>query len=110
MYKKLAGMTRTPDTEAFELQSIYGLEVVVIPTHKPMIRKDNPDMLFLSQDPKYKAVIEYIKACHERGQPVLVGTASLEVSELLAEQLNQAGVVHEVLNAKQHEREAQIVA
>lgn len=110
MYKKLAGMTGTADTEAFEFQSIYGLEVVVIPTHKPMIRKDNPDMIFLAQDPKYKAVIEDIKACHERGQPVLVGTTSIEVSELLAEQLNKAGVAHEVLNAKQHEREAQIVA
>jgi len=110
MYKKLAGMTGTADTEAFEFQSIYGLEVVVIPTHKPMIRKDNPDMIFLSQAPKYRAVIEDIKGCHERGQPVLVGTTSIEVSELLSVQLKKAGVAHEVLNAKQHEREAQIVA
>jgi len=110
MYKKLAGMTGTADTEAFEFQSIYGLEVVVIPTHKPMIRKDNPDMIFLAQEPKYRAVIEDIKACHERGQPVLVGTTSIEVSELLSVQLKKAGVAHEVLNAKQHEREAQIVA
>ena len=110
MYKKLAGMTGTADTEAFEFQSIYGLEVVVIPTHQPMVRKDNSDMIFLSQDPKYRAVIEDIKACHERGQPVLVGTTSIEVSELLSGLLTQAKVVHEVLNAKQHEREAHIVA
>ena len=110
MYKKLAGMTGTADTEAFEFQSIYGLEVVVIPTHKPMIRKDNADMIFLSQTPKYNSVIEDIKECHERGQPVLVGTTSIEVSELLAGMLGKAGVVHEVLNAKQHEREAHIVA
>jgi len=110
MYSKLAGMTGTADTEAFEFQSIYGLEVVVIPTHKPMIRKDNPDMIFLAQEPKYRAVIEDIKACHERGQPVLVGTTSIEVSELLSVQLKKAGVAHEVLNAKQHEREAHIVA
>src|SRR5487761_2246289 len=110
MYKKLAGMTGTADTEAFEFQSIYGLEVVVIPTHKPMIRKDNSDMIFLSQDPKYRSVIEDIKDCHKRGQPVLVGTTSIEVSELLSGMLNKAKVAHEVLNAKQHEREAHIVA
>ncbi|MGB3461162.1 preprotein translocase subunit SecA [Rhodanobacter lindaniclasticus] len=110
MYKKLAGMTGTADTEAFEFQSIYGLEVVVIPTHKPMIRKDNPDMIFLSQTPKYNSVIEDIKDCHKRGQPVLVGTTSIEVSELLSGLLKKAGVAHEVLNAKQHEREAHIVA
>jgi preprotein translocase subunit SecA len=110
MYKKLAGMTGTADTEAFEFQSIYGLEVVVIPTHMPMIRKDNADMIFLSQTPKYNSVIEDIKDCHKRGQPVLVGTTSIEVSELLAALLGKAGVEHEVLNAKQHEREAHIVA
>ncbi len=110
MYKKLAGMTGTADTEAFEFQSIYGLEVVVIPTHKPMIRKDNADMIFLSQTPKYNSVIEDIKACHKRGQPVLVGTTSIEVSELLSSLLTKADVVHEVLNAKHHEREAHIVA
>ena len=110
MYKKLSGMTGTADTEAFEFQSIYGLEVVVIPTHKPMIRKDNPDMVFLGQEQKYKAVIADIQDCHKRGQPVLVGTASIDVSELLAELLTKAKVPHEVLNAKQHEREAQIVA
>jgi len=110
MYKKLAGMTGTADTEAFEFQSIYGLEVVVIPTHKPMIRKDNPDLVFLGQQAKYNSVIEDIKACHKRGQPVLVGTTSIEVSELLSQQLTKAKVAHEVLNAKQHEREALIVA
>jgi preprotein translocase subunit SecA len=110
MYKKLAGMTGTADTEAYEFQTIYGLEVVVIPTHKPMIRKDNADMVFLSQEPKYKAVVEDIKDCHKRGQPVLVGTTSIEVSELISELLTKAKVAHEVLNAKQHEREAHIVA
>ncbi|SEJ44832.1 preprotein translocase subunit SecA [Frateuria terrea] len=110
MYKKLAGMTGTADTEAYEFQTIYGLEVVVIPTHKPMIRKDNLDIVFLSQAAKYRAVIEDIKDCHKRGQPVLVGTTSIEVSELLSELLTKAKVPHEVLNAKQHEREAQIVA
>lgn len=110
MYKKLAGMTGTADTEAYEFQHIYGLEVVVIPTHKPMIRKDNPDMVFLGQEVKYKAVVEDIRDCHKRGQPVLVGTTSIEVSELLSSLLTKAKVPHEVLNAKQHEREAHIVA
>ena len=110
MYKKLAGMTGTADTEAYEFQTIYGLEVVVIPTHKPMIRKDNLDIVFLSQAAKYRAVIEDIKDCHKRGQPALVGTTSIEVSELLSGLLSKAKVPHEVLNAKQHEREAQIVA
>jgi preprotein translocase subunit SecA len=110
MYKKLAGMTGTADTEAYEFQQIYGLEVVVIPTHKPMIRQDNPDMVFLSQDVKYKAVIEDIRDCHTRGQPVLVGTASIDVSELLSNLLRKEKIPHEVLNAKQHEREAHIVA
>ncbi len=110
MYKKLSGMTGTADTEAYEFQQIYNLEVVVIPTHKPMIRKDNQDVVFLKQPFKYEAVIEDIKDCHKRGQPVLVGTTSIETSELLAGLLKKAGVPHEVLNAKQHEREAQIVA
>ncbi|TBR36989.1 MULTISPECIES: preprotein translocase subunit SecA [Dyella] len=110
MYKKLAGMTGTADTEAYEFQQIYGLEVVVIPTHKPMIRKDNPDMVFLGQQAKYDAVIEDIQDCHKRGQPVLVGTTSIEVSELLSTLLTKAKIPHEVLNAKQHEREAHIVA
>ncbi|HEX5352781.1 MAG TPA: SEC-C metal-binding domain-containing protein, partial [Rhodanobacteraceae bacterium] len=109
MYDKLSGMTGTADTEAFEFQSIYGLEVVVIPTNEPMIRKDNPDLVFLKPEAKFKAVMEDVKACHERGQPVLVGTASIEVSELVSDLLKKAGVPHEVLNAKQHEREAHIV-
>lgn len=110
MYKKLAGMTGTADTEAYEFQTVYGLEVVVIPTHKPMVRVDNPDSVFLGPDAKYKSVIADIKACHERGQPVLVGTASIDVSELVSGLLRQEGIPHEVLNAKQHEREAHIVA
>jgi preprotein translocase subunit SecA len=110
MYGKLAGMTGTADTEAFEFQSIYGLEVVVIPTNKPMIRKDHPDAVFLNRAGKYRAVVAEIKDCYERGQPVLVGTTSIEVSELLSSQLAEEGVAHEVLNAKQHEREAHIVA
>ena len=110
MYTKLAGMTGTADTEAYEFQSVYGLEVVVIPTHKPMIRKDNSDLVFLGAESKFKAVVQDIKDCHERGQPVLVGTASIDVSELVSELLKKEGVRHEVLNAKQHEREAHIVA
>ncbi|HSN00062.1 MAG TPA: preprotein translocase subunit SecA [Rudaea sp.] len=112
MYKKLAGMTGTADTEAYEFQSIYGLEVVVIPTHRPMIRKDNQDIVFLKQKYKFEAVIEDIKDCHRRGQPVLVGTTSIEISELLSDLLKKQNppIPHEVLNAKQHEREAQIVA
>ncbi|MGE5168146.1 MAG: SEC-C metal-binding domain-containing protein, partial [Deltaproteobacteria bacterium] len=112
MYKKLAGMTGTADTEAYEFQSIYNLEVVVIPTHRPMIRKDNQDIVFLKQKYKFEAVIEDIKDCHQRGQPVLVGTTSIETSELLSELLKKQKppIPHEVLNAKQHEREAQIVA
>jgi preprotein translocase subunit SecA len=110
MYGKLAGMTGTADTEAYEFQDIYGLEVVVIPTHRPMIRKDNADLVFYGRDVKFKAVIEDIKACYEKGQPVLVGTTSIETSEMLSDQLRAEKVPHEVLNAKQHEREAQIVA
>ena len=110
MYGKLAGMTGTADTEAFEFNSIYGLEVCVIPTHRPMVRKDMPDLVFLNRAGKYKAVLEDIKERHATGQPVLVGTTSIETSELIAEQLKAAGIPHEVLNAKQHEREAQIVA
>ena len=110
MYKKLSGMTGTADTEAYEFQSIYGLEVTVIPTHRPMIRKDMPDLVFLKKEAKYKAISEDIKACHERGQPVLVGTTSIETSELLSNLLKKQKIPHEVLNAKQHEREAHIVA
>ena len=110
MYGKLSGMTGTADTEAYEFQSIYGLEVVVIPTHRPMVRKDHSDAVFLNRDGKYRAVIAEIKDAHAKGQPVLVGTTSIEVSEMLSEQLRAAGIAHEVLNAKQHEREATIVA
>ena len=110
MYEKLGGMTGTADTEAFEFQSIYGLEVAVIPTHRPMVRKDHPDLVYLARPAKYDAVIEDIKDCYGRGQPVLVGTTSIETSELLSAQLKLSGIPHEVLNAKQHEREAQIVA
>ena len=110
MYGKLAGMTGTADTEAYEFQTIYGLEVAVIPTHRPMVRKDHPDLVYLARPAKYNAVVEDIKDCYGRGQPVLVGTTSIETSELLSAQLKQAGIPHEVLNAKQHEREAQIVA
>lgn len=110
MYNKLSGMTGTADTEAYEFQNIYGLEVVVIPTHRPMVRKDNADLVFLNRAGKYRAVVREIQECHAKGQPVLVGTTSIEVSELLSEQLQAAGIAHEVLNAKQHEREAHIVA
>jgi len=109
-YDKLAGMTGTADTEAYEFQSIYGLEVVVIPTHRPMIREDRADLVFLTADEKFNAIIEDIRERVSEGQPVLVGTTSIETSELLANKLNKAKVSHEVLNAKQHEREAHIVA
>jgi preprotein translocase subunit SecA len=110
MYKKLSGMTGTADTEAYEFQQIYNLEVAVIPTNRPMIRKDHADLVYLTRDAKFKAVTVDIQDCYKRGQPVLVGTTSIETSELLAEHLKKSGVPHEVLNAKQHEREAQIVA
>lgn len=110
LYTKLAGMTGTADTEAFEFQSIYGLEVVVIPTHRPMIRRDEPDVVFLKAKNKYDAIIEDIKECYARNQPVLVGTTSIETSEYLSSLLKKDGFPHEVLNAKQHEREAIIVS
>ncbi|MBD7987976.1 preprotein translocase subunit SecA [Luteimonas sp. Sa2BVA3] len=110
MYGKLSGMTGTADTEAFEFNSIYNLEVVVIPTHRPMIRVDHPDAVFLNRAGKYRAVVNELKEAHARNQPVLVGTTSIEVSEMLGQQLTEAGIHHEVLNAKQHEREATIVA
>ncbi len=109
LYNNLSGMTGTADTEAFEFQSIYGLEVVVIPTHKPMIRDDAPDLVYLTQKDKFEAIIEDISDCRERGQPVLVGTTSIETSEVLSRFLKDRGIDHEVLNAKQHEREAHIV-
>jgi preprotein translocase subunit SecA len=110
LYKKLSGMTGTADTEAPEFMQIYGLEVVVIPTHRPMIRKDNADFVYLTQDDKFKAIIEDIRECVERDQPALVGTTSIETSEYLSGLLQKEAVGHQVLNAKQHEREAHIVA
>jgi preprotein translocase subunit SecA len=110
LYKKLSGMTGTADTEAPEFLQIYGLEVVVIPTHRDMIRKDNSDFVYLTQKDKFQAIIEDIRDCVTREQPVLVGTTSIETSEFLAGLLQQEGVAHQVLNAKQHEREAHIVA
>jgi preprotein translocase subunit SecA len=110
MYDKLSGMTGTADTEAYEFQQIYGLEVVVIPTNRPMVRDDQPDLVYLNQQGKFDAIIEDIKDCSGRGQPVLVGTTSIETSELLSDALNKGNLKHEVLNAKQHEREAHIVA
>ena len=109
LYNNLSGMTGTADTEAFEFQSIYGLEVVVIPTHMEMVRDDQPDLVYLTQDDKFEAIIEDISDCKERGQPVLVGTTSIETSELLSKILKKRGIKHSVLNAKQHEREATIV-
>jgi preprotein translocase subunit SecA len=109
MYKKLAGMTGTADTEAYEFQQIYGLEVVVIPTHMPMIRDDAPDLVYLTQKDKFDAIIEDIKDCNSRGQPVLVGTTSIETSEFLSGLLKKAKIPHQVLNAKFHEREAEII-
>ena len=110
MYEKLAGMTGTADTEAYEFQQIYGLEVVVIPTHKKMIRRDDPDLVFLTAGDKFEAVVEDIQDSKGRGQPVLVGTASIETSELLSGMLKGVGISHQVLNAKHHAREAQIIA
>ncbi len=110
MYAKLAGMTGTADTEAFEFQEIYGLEVAVIPTHRPMVRDDAPDLVYLTQKDKFEAIIEDIRECAKRRQPALVGTTSVETSELLSGELTKQGIAHEVLNAKQHEREAHIVA
>jgi preprotein translocase subunit SecA len=110
MYEKLAGMTGTADTEAVEFKEIYDLEVMVIPTNKDMIRIDYPDMIYKTQIEKYKAITEEVRELHAKGQPVLVGTVSIEKSELLASMLKKAEIPHEVLNAKQHEREAQIVA
>jgi preprotein translocase subunit SecA len=110
LYKKLAGMTGTADTEAPEFMQIYGLEVVVIPTHKPMVRKDMADFVYLTQKDKFAAIVEDIQDCVTREQPVLVGTTSIETSEFLAGMLQKGKIAHEVLNAKQHEREAHIVA
>lgn len=109
MYRKLAGMTGTADTEAYEFQDIYGLETVVIPTHRKMIRVDEQDKVFRTEEEKYRAIIRDIQACHARHQPVLVGTTSIENSERLSKMLDKLGIDHNVLNAKQHEREAQVI-
>ena len=109
MYEKLSGMTGTADTEAYEFQEIYGLETVVIPTHRMMIRDDQQDKVYRTAKEKYKAIVDDVKECYGRGQPVLVGTTSIENSELISDMLTKAGIPHNVLNAKQHEREAQIV-
>ncbi len=110
MYGKLSGMTGTADTEAYEFQEIYGLETVVIPPNKPTVRKDELDLVYKTEREKYEAVVADIRDCHERGQPVLVGTTSIENSEKVSELLKKAKLEHQVLNAKQHEREAMIVA
>ena len=110
MYGKLAGMTGTADTEAYEFQEIYGLETVVIPQNKPTIRKDENDLIYKTAKEKYDAVTKDIRDCYERGQPVLVGTTSIENSELISQLLTQAKLPHQVLNAKQHAKEAEIVA
>ena len=110
LYGKLSGMTGTADTEAYEFQEIYGLETVIIPPNKPSKRNDQLDRVYKTTEEKYKAAIEDIRECHSKGQPVLVGTTSIELSELLAGMLSTAGLPHQVLNAKQHEKEADIVA
>ncbi|VEB25269.1 preprotein translocase subunit SecA [Avibacterium volantium] len=110
LYEKLAGMTGTADTEAFEFQQIYGLETIVIPTNRPMIRDDRTDLMFENEQYKFAAIIEEIKDCIARNQPVLVGTASIEKSELLSDALTKAGIKHSVLNAKFHAQEAEIIA
>ena len=110
MYDKLAGMTGTADTEAEEFKKIYNLEVMIIPTDQKMIRTDYPDAIYRTEAEKYTAVVADIKDCHQRGQPVLVGTTSIEKSEHVSRLLKKEGIKHEVLNAKQHEKEAQIVA
>jgi len=110
MYQKLAGMTGTADTEAQEFASIYKLDVVVVPTHRPMVRKDHEDVVYRTKGEKWKAVLDDIEDCHKRGQPVLVGTIAIETSESLSAKLKNRGIRHNVLNAKQHQREAEIVA
>ena len=110
MYDKLAGMTGTADTEVEEFHKIYNLDVIVVPTHRKIIRKDADDVVYKSERGKFKAVVEQIRECHERGQPVLVGTTSVEKSQIIHQLLDRAGIPHSVLNAKNHEREAYIVA
>ena len=110
LYNKLSGMTGTADTEAEEFGKIYNLEVVVVPTNLPLIRDDQADVVYATKEAKYKACAELLKELNQKGQPVLVGTISIESSEILSNHLRKLGVKHEVLNAKQHEREADIVA
>lgn len=110
LYNKLAGMTGTADTEAFEFRQIYGLDVVVIPTHRPIARKDYNDLVYLTQEEKYQAIITDIKESQAQGRPILVGTASIETSEYVSKLMEQAGIEHKVLNAKYHEKEAEIIA
>ncbi|MFM7460224.1 MAG: preprotein translocase subunit SecA, partial [Burkholderiales bacterium] len=110
LYAKLAGMTGTADTEAFEFSQIYNLETVIVPPNRPMVRKDENDLVYMSVGEKYNAIAQDVKDCYERGQPVLLGTTSIENSELLSELLKREKIPHEVLNAKQHAREAEIVA
>ncbi|GGK07610.1 preprotein translocase subunit SecA [Pseudomonas matsuisoli] len=110
LYSKLAGMTGTADTEAFEFHSIYSLDVVVIPTHRPVARKDFNDLVYLTQEEKYQAIIADVKDCQAQGRPILVGTASIETSEYVSQLLDKAGIEHKVLNAKYHEKEAEIIA
>src|SRR5690606_29153954 len=107
---KLSGMTVTADTEAYEFQQIYGLEVIVVPTHMPMVREDFSDAVYLKAKDKFRSILEDIKSCRKKEQPVLVGTASIEVSEYLSELLKKEKIPHEVLNAKFHQREAEIIA
>ena len=109
LYKKLSGMTGTAVTEAEEFHNIYGLDVIEVPTNKPMIRDDKPDLIFLTKNAKYKSIADDVKERYEKGQPVLIGTVAIETSELLSNVLKARGIPHEVLNAKQHEREAEIV-
>lgn len=110
LYNKLSGMTGTADTEAFEFRQIYGLDVMVIPTNKPIARKDFNDLVYLTQEEKYQAIIADIKDCQAQGRPILVGTATIETSEYVSQLLNQAGIEHKVLNAKFHDKEAEIIA
>src|SRR5690606_20332285 len=110
LYEKLAGMTGTAKTEEDEFRSIYGMDVVVIPTHKEMIRIDYPDVVYKTQEAKFNAVVEEIVELHRQGRPVLVGTVSIEKSELLSAMLKRRGIPHQVLNAKYHEKDAEIIA
>ncbi len=110
LYRKISGMTGTADTEAYEFKQIYGLDVVVVPTHRPMIRRDENDLVYMNLSDKYQAIVEDVRSKEANGQPVLIGTASIESSELLSSELTKCGIKHNVLNAKQHEREADIVA